>query len=322
MILKAVCLSHDASVVLAYSDSVGILLWRFDGNESLRLNLGQLPPLNDKIDDEPVFLNFVNAHHVLLVSGESALLLDVSTIIQRELDKCRSANADPMFIIRRISLPCRCVCMDIVESGFVMTGGDGSIFRIDHNGRVESSFRPIESGQIHSIKVVNETSYLVGTNSELLIVNPLNEPHITSSYKLPHGSFVRSISIDPRQNWFCAVISSHTYSSRLLVGSTMCLATVFESKESMFVTQCSFAETSSNGLCIIASGPTPQLLLLPLDLSSAIPRIQFDPTEDVSAVLSTQTSPKGDLVVMAGIGPSVVLLSTKSLSIVHRYTLD
>lgn len=321
MIFKAVCLSHDTSVVLAYSDSVGIVLWRFDGHKSLRLNLGHLLPLNDKIYDEPVFLNFVNAHHVLLVSGESALLLDVATISQTELDNCRSANADPMFIVRRISLPCRCLCMDIVDSGFVITG-DGSIFRIDHNGRVVSSFRPIESGQIHSIKVVNETSYLVGTNSELLIVNPLNQPYITSSYKLPHGSFVRSISIDPRRNWFCAVISSHTYCSRLIVGSTKCLATVFESQESMFVTQCSFAETSSNGLCIISSGPTPQLLLLPLDLSSAIPRIQFDPTEDVSAVLSTQTSPKGDLVVMAGIGPSVVLLSTKSLSIVHRYTLD
>ena len=322
MILTTVCSSPDASIVLAYSASSGIINWQREGHSSRLHIIGHLLPRGDKDDDELVFLNFINSHHVLYVTGQAAVVIDVSNLNSSRYENAPYNSGDSKFVIRRIALPCRCVCMDILDSGFVITGDDGNVYRIDDNGRVLSSFRPCESGHIRSIKVVNENCYIIGTNSELLLVNPFSNPHITSSYKLPTGSFVESVSIDSRKNWFCAVLASQSHTSRLVVGSTKCLATVFESQEPLFVSQCSFAETSSNGLCVIASGATPQLLLLPLDLSSAIPRIQFDPTEDVCAVLTTHSTPKGDLIVMAGVGPSVLLISAQSLSIVHRFTLD
>lgn len=327
MIFKAVCLNPDLGLIFAYSHHSGLHGWFIESGSSIKIDLANSGSGIDKGNEPVAFLSFVNSRELVLIRGSEVVVCDVTKLLDQSYSNDRNPTGDDPCVIRRISLPCRCLSMDTHDSNLIIAGEEGYIYRVDMNGKILSSFPIADSKRVIGLKVVHENSYLVGTSSELLLVNPASTNPVQSSYKLPQGTCVRHLTLDSRRNWFSAVISSNHLGSRLVVGSTKSLASVFESPlapdaDPLYVSQTNFAETSSNGLSLIGSGPTPQLLLFPLDLSSAIPRLQFNPSEDLSAVLCSQSSPKGEMIVMAGVGPSVVLVSAHSLNIVRRFSLD
>ena len=321
MIIKTVCLSPDSTVVLAYSTSQGLFGWHLDSEADNGMYFGHLFPVSE-IGDSPILMTFLNCEEAMIVSGQTGIIVNVANF--SPVSNNRPQAVDAAYVVRRISLPCRCHCMDTLDSKILLSGETGEVYTIDYNGRVLSSFTVPESTRVQVLRVVRENCLLVGTHSDILQIDPSLNNLVQSSYKLPHGMTIRHLTIDNRRNWFSAVIASTAFTGGLIVGSTKCLSSVFESPETdtMYVSQSNFVETLSNGLSILASGPTPQLLLLPLDLSSAIPRLQLDPKHELSSVVASHSSPKGDLIVLGGVGDSVVLLSPQTLSIVRRFSLN
>ena len=322
MIFKVVCLNPESGFIFAYSALKGLCGWFLESGTHFRVPCCG----SDKSNESAVFLSFVNPRELVLVRGTEIVVFDVTKIYPHLIADPIDSTGDHHCVVRRVSLPCRCICMDTQHSKLIIAGEDGTIYTVDLNGRVLSATRLPDEARIEALQVIHGDHYLVATSSELLLVNPTSPGMVQSSYKLPNGTKVKHLTVDSRRNWFSMVIASSQLGSRVVVGSTKSLASVFESQSSqdtdpLYISQTNFAETSSNGLSLVASGPTAQLLLLPLDLSSAIPRLQFNPSEDLSAVLTSQSSPKGDLIAMAGVGPSVLLVSAHSLNIVRRFSL-
>jgi len=329
MIFKIGCVNPESGFIFAYSTMWGLCGWSLENGTHFKVDVEGNGSMRPKEDDSDVFLCFINSSELVLIRGKELVVIDVTKFHSAQPDPAHLSSADHPCVVRRVSLPCRCICMDTLHSNLVVAGEEGNIYTINPSGRILSCFNLPDTKQIHALRVVHGNSYLVGTGSDLHLINPTAAIPVQSSYKLPHGYTLHHLAIDTRRNWFSAVlVSPNQLGSRLVVGSTKCLASVFEFPSSqdgvdpLYVSQTTFAETLSNGLSLVASGPTPQLLLLPLDLTTAIPRVQFNPAEDLSAVLSSQSSPKGDLIVMTGVGPSVLLVSTQSLNIVRRFSIS
>jgi hypothetical protein len=262
----------------------------------------------------------MNSKFFVVVFGDTCLVLDVDTLLEAASETAHEWDMhDPESLVRRISLPVRCTSMDILGDAMVICGNTDAVYTINMDGRIISTIRLPDTSQVTSVKVIDPNTILIGTTAPELVLMCIQTGEIKSTHSIvPHYS-ISFITVDRRSNWFSAVATCPKASSMIYVGSTRNLSSVFESTPSdVFLSRVEFVELSSNGLSLLCSGPTPQVTLVPLDLTTAIPRMQFDPATELSAVFASARSPRGDIVAFGGVGHSVLLVSAYSLNIVEH----
>jgi len=211
--------------------------------------------------------------------------------------------------------------MEVYGEDILVSGSSNKLFRVNTEGKIVGLLDlALKESSITSTQVLDTGSILIGTNKPDLLLVDSTSCAIKSTHQIPPGFTITHISTDDHRNWFCATALSKQNQStgRLYIGSTRSLSAVYET-ESQFISNTNFIELSSNGLSLIGTGPTPQITLFPLDLSTAIPRMQLDPFSELSAVFATAKSQKGDLIALGGVGQSVLLVSAFSLNIVRHF---
>ena len=236
---------------------------------------------------EKVFLKFVdNSSLVTLILGR-LYVLEVVEGMEGSLVLDHIGSVSP---------PSGSVCMDVCLGGILLGNTNGSVYIVNISGKVLGDYSVGDS--VTAMCSFNDR-LLVATRDGNLSLVDMCENRILSRHAGDKNCI--SISVDDRFNWFCAVYAN----SKLILGSVCGLSRVFESAISVTpITHTVFANVASSGLSVIGSGPTPQLSLFSLDLSTATLRMELD---SLCAVTHMERSHSGDLIACVGVGGKTIL---------------
>ena len=296
--------SKDGSLLAAVNSTGMVLVWRTDTWAG---------PLFFSLFDQPNSISLAKDKVVLRFLNESTIAVLASGVIHvLQVSRPGVSGLFELVHVGVISPPSGITYVDSIGSSNLVVGtGAGKLCTVNSQGHVCATM--CVGDAISCTVAVGLERVLVATKGGNLHLVNLSEQRVVSSLKTKLGGSVTHIAVDPHLNWFCGVVQKGG-SSSLVSGSTKSLLTVFESKPTAVpITRVAFAQVASNGLSIIAAGPTPQLLLFSLDLSSAQSRVQFDP-EQICAV--TDLTSKGDWLACLGVGACIQVLSGFSLTVV------
>ena len=272
-IILSVSYSPDDTLIACIDTKVCVRIFRTTTSETAELSLK-----NDcfvsNMTKEKVSLHFVDSSRIVVfLSGRLYNIL---------------IGVSPNLSLRHIGTVCAppgASCIDVGLEVLLVGTLSGDLYVTDLSGTIKfkASFRD----EITCVKSFS-SRVLVGTRSGMLILYDLTSKLEISKLKT---QCINSIVLDSKCNWFCCITNK-----TLISGSTRSLSQFFESAPlDLIPTRIIFA-TVNGALSILASNPSPNILLFPIDLSSSMPRLQLS---KLDAVFDMQSS-KGNFFVCAG----------------------
>ena len=313
-------LSTDGSKLVAIDPTGRVLAWGLSRNvdSSSKSCIYSFPNPSSVLKGAKSFVEFLDDRFAVAVGGCIALILDVHCMLTRS-ETADSQYGDPAYLVQRVGLPCIAACVCASQGALLIGTSQGLIHRLGRDGRIMNSFRTSLSDTITAIRGVGENIILVGTDKgQILIFNHTTGAIISSWRSEGQPWSVSCISIDTRQNWFCAALNSGS-KSRLISGSTRTLVEIFESQiREGEIQRCEFVQLASKGLCIVSTGPKCNITVDSLDLSSE-PRTMHD---GQGKVFDVSRSAQGDRLSICGAGRPVQILSGSSLAVIRQLVVE
>ncbi len=261
---------------------------------------------------------FVDTRILVIVSGCIAFIIDSVKLLAAG-DRMGWTSCDPEFLLHRVGLPCMVSSAAAYGKNILLGTENGVVYGLNMAGSIEDTLRIGIPESISALQPIKNGSLIVGTDKGQILLFDLHSRTIKSSFKPSSNLYsVSCISVDPRENWFCASLNGAS-KSRLISGCTRTLVRVFESSIREGEThRCDFVNLASKGLCIVSSGPKSSVWVTSLDLESE-PRSLH---EGEGAVADISRTENGDVLAICGPGRPLQILSGTSLGLIRQLAVE